>query len=215
MYSTLSSDRIRRPTRFGKALNLIFPKLSSQNMRGFDHATILSPSFLGLRQERRAQWPPFVSEMRRKTPRRSWVSLLTQARLITHLQISLKLHEHRGSYWRKKLPWKILEEQFPVPKNKISIGVILLLWQLRCRCNPGHSKFLSLSNTTVVAIFPNRCLWRRTYVVFTQDPEKLYRATLKHTGLNRTNSSLQVLQNYNCIETVLHENIQKLFKKKL
>ena len=28
--------------------NLIFPKLSSQNMRGFDHAKILSPSFHGL-----------------------------------------------------------------------------------------------------------------------------------------------------------------------
>ena len=37
--STLSSDKIR-----GKALYLIFPKLSLQNMRGFNHATILSPS---------------------------------------------------------------------------------------------------------------------------------------------------------------------------
>ena len=27
-------------------------------MRGFDHATILSPSFHGLRKERLAQWPP-------------------------------------------------------------------------------------------------------------------------------------------------------------
>ena len=45
--------------RFGKALNLIFPsKLSSQNKRGFDHATILSPSFHGLRKEHLAQWPP-------------------------------------------------------------------------------------------------------------------------------------------------------------
>ena len=40
-WSTLSSDRIRRPTRFGTALNLIFSKLSSQNMRGFDHARFL------------------------------------------------------------------------------------------------------------------------------------------------------------------------------
>ena len=55
----LSSDRIRGLTCFGKALNLIFPKLSSQKMRGFDHATILSPSFHGLRKERLAQWPPF------------------------------------------------------------------------------------------------------------------------------------------------------------
>ena len=41
--------------RFRKALNLMFPKLSSLNMRGFDHATILSPSFFGLRKERLAQ----------------------------------------------------------------------------------------------------------------------------------------------------------------
>ena len=45
----LSSDRIRGPTRLGKALNLIFLKLSSQNIRGFAHATIFSPSFHGLR----------------------------------------------------------------------------------------------------------------------------------------------------------------------
>ena len=55
----LSSDRIRGPTRFGKALNVIFPTLSSQNIRGFDHATILSYSFHGLRKERLAQWPAF------------------------------------------------------------------------------------------------------------------------------------------------------------
>ena len=46
------SNRIREPTRFGKAL---FPKLSSLNMRGFDHATILSPGFHGPRKERLAQ----------------------------------------------------------------------------------------------------------------------------------------------------------------
>ena len=33
------------------------------------------------------------------------------------LQISRKLHERRGGYWRKKLRWTILEEQFPVPRN--------------------------------------------------------------------------------------------------
>ena len=75
---------------------------------------------------------------------------------ITLSQISLKLHEHRGCYWRKKLPWTILEEQFPVPRNtaasKIGDGVISLLWQLRCHCKPDHNKF-SPSFTTVVAIF--------------------------------------------------------------
>ena len=29
---------------------------------------------------------------------------------IPQIQISLKLHEHLGGYWRKKFPWKILEE---------------------------------------------------------------------------------------------------------
>ena len=37
----------------------MLPKLSSQNMRGFDHATILSPSFHGLCKERLPQWPAF------------------------------------------------------------------------------------------------------------------------------------------------------------
>ena len=102
---------------------------------------------------------------------------------ITLLQISLKLDEHRGRYWRKKLPWTILEEQFPVPRyiaaSKIGNSVISLLWQLRCRCNPDHNKFSSLSNTTVVAIFPNLCLWRRSWCskLGGIDPEKLYRAT--------------------------------------
>ena len=65
---------------------------------------------------------------------------------------------------RKMLPWTILE-QFPVRNVAASIignGVILLLWQLRCYCNPDHNKFSSLSNTTVVVIFPNVCLWWRS-----------------------------------------------------
>ena len=85
---------------------------------------------------------------------------------ITLLQITLKLHEHRGRYWRKKLPWTILEEQFPVPRytaaSKIGNSVISLLWKLRCSCNRDHNKFSSLSNTSVVAIFPTLCLWRRS-----------------------------------------------------
>ena len=98
-------------------------------------------------------------------------------------QITDKLHEHRGSYWKKGLSWTILEEQFPVSRNtaasKMGNGVILLLWQLRCHCNPDNNKFSSLSNTTVVAIFPHLC-FVYGYVVYAQgiDPEKLYRATL-------------------------------------
>ena len=48
----------------------------------------------------------------------------------------------------------------------IGNGVISFLWQLRCHCNPDHDKFSSLSNTTVVAIFPNVCLWQR--IVYAQ-----------------------------------------------
>ena len=81
--------------------------------------------------------------------------------LITFSQNLLKLHKHRGGYCKKKFPWKILEEEFPVPRNtaarKISNGVISLLWQLRCNSNADHNKFLSLSNTAVVVFFQNLC----------------------------------------------------------
>ena len=103
--------------------------------------------------------------------------------LITLSQISLKLDKHRGRYWRKMIPLTSLEEQFLVPRyiaaSKIGNSVISLLWQLRCRCNPNHNKFSSLSNTTVVAIFPNLCSWRRSLWsnLGGPDPEKLYRAT--------------------------------------
>ena len=63
------------------------------------------------------------------------------------------------------LPWTILEEQFPVRNVAASIignDIICLLWQLQCYCNPDHNKFSSLSNKTVVAIFPNVCLWCRS-----------------------------------------------------
>ena len=112
------------------------------------------------------------------------IKTLSQNISITLLQISLKLQEHRGCYWRKKLPWMLFEEQFPVPRytaaSKIGNNVVLFLWQLRCRCNTDHNKFSSLSNTTVVAIFPKLCFWRRSLCSHLRsiDPEKLYRATL-------------------------------------
>ena len=104
---------------------------------------------------------------------------------ITLLQISLKLHEHRDGYSRKKLSQTSLEEQFPLPRytavSKIGNSVISLLSQLRCHCSPDHNKLSSLFNTTVVAIFPNVCLWRRSLCSNLEgiDPEKLYRATFK------------------------------------
>ena len=110
--------------------------------------------------------------------------ILSQNISKTLLQISLKLHEHRGGYWRKKLPWIILEEQFSVPRNtsvsEIGNSVISLLWQLRCHCNPDHKRFSSLSNTTVGAILPKLCLWWRSLCsnLGGIGLEKLYRATL-------------------------------------
>ena len=101
---------------------------------------------------------------------------------ITLLQISLKLYERRGRYWRKTFSWTILEEQFSVLRytdaSKIGNSVISLLWPLWCRCYPNHNKFLSLSNATVVAMFPNLRLWRRSLCSNLRgiDPETLYRA---------------------------------------
>ena len=115
---------------------------------------------------------------------------------ITLLQISLKLHEHRGCYWRKKLPWMIFEEQFPVPRytaaSKIGNSVISLLWQLWCRCNPDYNKFLSLSNTTVVVIFPKLCLWRRSLCANLGGIglEKLYRATLRAQSVGEVTAGM-------------------------
>ena len=78
-----------------------------------------------------------------------------------------------------------MEEQFPVPRNnaasKIGNGVISLLWQLWCHCNPDHNKFSPLSNTTVVLISPNLCFWRHGLRSNLEgiDLEKLYRATFR------------------------------------
>ena len=87
------------------------------------------------------------------------------------------------------LSWTILEDQFPVPRNtaasKIGDGLISLLWQLRSHFNPDHNKVSSLSNTTVVAIFRNLCLWRRhaqTWEVLTLknpiEPPKVHQFSL-------------------------------------
>ena len=47
---------------------------------------------------------------------------------------------------------------------------------------PDHNKFSSLSNTIVVAIFLNLCLWRRSLRsnLGGIDTEKLYRTPLSH-----------------------------------
>ena len=101
---------------------------------------------------------------------------------ITLLQIPLKLHEHReaaigGKSSHERL-WKNSSECREIllqVKCKIGGGFISLLWQLRCHCNPDHKKFSFLSNTTVVTIFPNLCIWRRSLcsTLGGIDPEEL------------------------------------------
>ena len=61
----------------------------------------------------------------------------------------LKLHEHRGDRIGEK---SSCERFCKVPNaenycwSKIGNGVISLLWQLRCLCNPDHDKFSSYYN---------------------------------------------------------------------
>ena len=113
---------------------------------------------------------------------------------ITLLQISLKLHEHRGCYWRKKLPWTILEEQFPVPRNtaasKIGNGVISLPWQLRCHCNPDHNKFSSLSSTTVLAILISKSLFMATFFILKLGRYWPWKTVSSH--LNKTSPTKEI-----------------------
>ena len=49
------------------------------------------------------------------------IKTLSQNISMTLLQISLKLHEQRGRFWKKKLPWTILEEQFLVPRYTAAV----------------------------------------------------------------------------------------------
>ena len=80
----------------------------------------------------------------------------------------------------------IFEEQFPVPRytaaSKMGNSVISVAMTTPMPLQPGpdKNKFSSLSNTTMVAIFPKLCFWRRSLCsnLAGIDPEKLYRATL-------------------------------------
>ena len=107
---------------------------------------------------------------------------------------SLKLHEHRGGYSRKKLPLTILKENFRVPRNtapsKIGNSVISLLWQLRCHCNPDHNKISIFIWYNFGGDFSQSLLWRRSLCsnLGGIDPEKLYRATLTRSSRGSTKS---------------------------
>ena len=73
----------------------------------------------------------------------------------------------------ENLLWSGLQRHRSWPSNEMTLLPIF------CHCNPDHTKSSSLSDTTVVAIFPNFCLWWRSLCsnLGGIDPEKLYRAT--------------------------------------
>ena len=128
---------------------------------------------------------PLFSSDNRRTSRLSIFHCISNHKIFIPKYLDNALtEEDLGGYWRKKLPWMILEEQFPVPRytaaSKIGNSVISLLWQLQCHCNPDHNKFSSLSNATVVAIFRKLCLWWHSLSsnLGGIGPEKLCRATL-------------------------------------
>ena len=70
----------------------------------------------------------------------------------------------------------------------------------RCHCNPDHNKFSSLSNTTVVAIFPSLCLWRRSlfpnlggiYWIVSSHLKKVGHVSFANTVMSFTRPFLQI-----------------------
>ena len=71
---------------------------------------------------------------------------------ITLLQISAKLTNIEAAIGAKTFRERFWNSSQCREMMLKSTGVISLLWQLRCHCNPDHKKFSS-SSTTVVAIF--------------------------------------------------------------
>ena len=90
---------------------------------------------------------------------------------ITLLQISLKLTNIEAAVGAKSFRerfWNSSQCREMMLKSKIGKGVISLILQLRCHCNPDHNKFSS-SSTTVVAIFTqymNAGLGKQTFTEF-------------------------------------------------
>ena len=109
-----------------------------------------------------------------------FVPFLTINISITLLQIPLKLHEHReaaiGGKSSKERFWNNSSQC-----REILLQVKQLVASFRCYDNSDVivtliiKKFSFSSNTTVVTIFPNLCLWRRSLcsTLGGIDPEKL------------------------------------------
>ena len=82
---------------------------------------------------------------------------------ITLLRFLLKLHEHRGDRIGEK---SSCERFCKVPVPRIIAEVKWVIESFRCYDNSDVIATLVMTNfhlnTTVVAIFPNVCLWRRS-----------------------------------------------------
>ena len=106
---------------------------------------------------------------------------------ITLSEISPKLHKHWGGYWRKRLLWMILEEQFPLLRNTAKSKKVKVAF---CCCdNSNVIATLIIKNFHLYLIqlwwqIPDLCLWRLSLCskVGGIALEKLCQATLIYWG---------------------------------
>ena len=92
-------------------------------MRGFDHETILSPSFHGVRKERLAQWPPIFDPKTTKKSggdfQKNWVGMCrTLPETLTLFQTKIcdfpyrQVNRHIGRYpISDRKPWSLARDR--------------------------------------------------------------------------------------------------------
>ena len=78
--------------------------------------------------------------------------------------MSLKIHEHRGDYWRKKLKRTIFKEQLQCREIRLKVKKVIIKASFHYYNNSDVIATLIITNfhlylilTAVVVIFPNRC----------------------------------------------------------
>ena len=97
-------------------------------MRGFDHATILSPSFHSLRKERLAQWPPFCV-------------LNTTKNMLQNMNLAAYASESNEQNFEVYWKTRIVDQRSRIGLKKLEIKptldkswiVTMLLWVADCR----------------------------------------------------------------------------------